>query len=550
LDTFLKDDLGRSRLGSFQRRLQVASDVLTAIRFLHAGSKDKRIGSCFHRDIKSANTVIKGDFTAQLIDCGLAKFVNDNVKTTGGNGTKGYMCPEYFRTGRYSPACDLYSFGVVLFELWTGRLQNHEDDLGTTFNFEDEYIHQRRDAMQDADVFMDMNELPPKHAMRYTQLALKCISERSVDRTTGEVLFMELKGIFKACLKSGVKPRKISSLSSTADSTKSGATEICSTCRTELCLLPHDICATCLVRKEGRETAESLRSLIKNVAANLSKQIEATNATVCKTVEESKATLSTQIEVSRTVLSEQIEASSTNVQERIEDARTTLSKQIEKSDESTTKELAGSSAKLDSMSRVLAHLDRRVNHRVPRMFVLFPADKKSLLRIPKSWFLDIAQKKYYLFFVCTVTHQAVSSPVKLTVPKEWIQKIAPVLAISLCLVQIAAEVVRVSVPLDDVTNHLFEISSKAVEHMQEGLSALLADRDPTGLVDRLRTKKLTAHDVEELNGAAYEIVVEKADDPNQRGWRLEMEPVRVPPSEQVFWVSTKEAADLKYQIVK
>jgi hypothetical protein len=444
-----------------------------------------------------------------------------------------------------------------------------------------------------------MGDQPPKHAMRYIQLALKCMSESSIDRPKGEALFLELKDIFDACSSHGA-------LSGPAVSTKSDATEICSICGTmpcllphdicatcllphdicATCLLPHDICATCLVRKEGRETAESPRSLIKNVAANLSKQIEAARATVCKTVEESKATLSTQIEVSRTVLSEQID-----------DARTTLSKQIEKSNESTTKELAGASAKLDSAIRVLAHLDRRVNHRVPRMFVLVPADKKSLLRNPKSWFLDIAQKKHCLFFVCTATHQAVSSPVKLTVPKEWIQKIAPVLAISLCLVQIAAEVVRVTVPLDDVTNHLVEISSKAVEHMQEGLSALLADRDPTGLVDRLRTKKLTAHDVEELNGASYEIVVEKADDPNQRGWRLEMEPVRVvvvvvvvvvvtciggcaacledinprqwgrtppcfvakpyllvyatlPPSEQVFWVSTKEAADPKYEIVK
>lgn len=217
---------------------------------------------------------------------------------------------------------------------------------------------------------------------------------------------------------------------------------------------------------------------------------------------------------------------------------------------STIKDIAETSTKIDNMIRVLAHLDRRVNHRVPRMFVLVPADKKSLIKDPKEWFLDMTHKKYYLFFVCAATRKAVSSPVKLTVPKEWIRMIAPVLAISLCLVQIASEVVRVTVPLKDATKHVLDISSKAVENMQEGLSALFADRDHTGLVDRLRTKKLTAHDVEELNGAAYEIVVEKADDPNQRGWRLEMEPVRIPPDERVFWVSKAEAADPMYEVVK
>lgn len=267
LDSFLKDDLGRSRLGSFQRRVQVASDVLTAIRFLHAGSKDKRIGSCFHRDIKSANIVIKGDFTAQLIDCGLAKFVNDEATTTGGKGTRGYTCPEYSRTGEYSHACDLYSFGVVLLELWTGRLQNHKD-FGATFNFEEEYIHQRRNAENDVDSFVDMGDQPPQFATRYTQLALKCIHERRNERPTGKDLFMELKEIFEACSSSGVHSPTNGALSGTAVSAKIGATETCSTCRTAPCIHPHDVCDTCRFRKVCREENADLLSKIENMGAN------------------------------------------------------------------------------------------------------------------------------------------------------------------------------------------------------------------------------------------------------------------------------------------
>jgi serine/threonine protein kinase len=124
LDSFLTTELGRSRIKSFHRRVQIAIDVLTVLRFMHAGSDE--IQTCFHRDIKSANVVIKRNLTAQLIDCGLAKFVHVYVKnpsSTGTKGTIGYICPEYNESGIPCEAgCDIFSFGVVMAELWTGRL--------------------------------------------------------------------------------------------------------------------------------------------------------------------------------------------------------------------------------------------------------------------------------------------------------------------------------------------------------------------------------------------------------------------------------------------
>ena len=84
LEAFWKADLGPERLSLFRRRIEIALDVIAAIRFLHVGNDG--IASCWHGDIKSANIVLKRDFTAQLINCGLSKVVIDSQLDTGVNG--------------------------------------------------------------------------------------------------------------------------------------------------------------------------------------------------------------------------------------------------------------------------------------------------------------------------------------------------------------------------------------------------------------------------------------------------------------------------------
>ena len=92
LDNFWKSELGPERLSLFRRRIQIALDVMTAIQFLHIG--DDQVSSCFHCDIKAANVVLKRDFTAQLIDCGMAKFGFD-ANDSHLKRASGYLCSEY-----------------------------------------------------------------------------------------------------------------------------------------------------------------------------------------------------------------------------------------------------------------------------------------------------------------------------------------------------------------------------------------------------------------------------------------------------------------------
>jgi serine/threonine protein kinase len=504
LDKYLEDDLGRCRLGSFQRRVQVAIDVMTALQFLHKGND--QIKTCFHRDVKSANVVLKRDFTAQLIDCGLAQFVNDDIKTTGIKGTKGYICLQYVRTGKYLPACDIYSFGVVMLELWTGRIQNQKDESGAEFNFGEEYIHEDRDVSEDADPAMDLGCPLPEFSTMFADLALQCISERSKHRPSGDEVLKSLKAILDECFLSSDHMRVGGTLvGDVPSSTSSGGPVMCSTCRTFNSVPHHSICALCLCRED-----------IRKGFANM----------VSSSINQSPGGLSVDALSDKIVL---------DLGQKLDPKLDDIIRRI------------------DAALPVLAHLDRRLNNQVPRTFLLVPADVKRGWQHPRSWLRSNLQKKYYLFFVCPASQQVVSPPIKLKVANDWFRKAAPVLASGLFLLKVGLKAgLNVSLDLDG-TGELFHVSSDQMLQVLEELSVILKECGDDGLMDRLRSgcgssPALLDKDVRELCGDAYELVVEKAVE--QNGWRSAMEPVRLPPSPKVFWVTKLVAQEPQYEIVK
>ncbi|TQD74383.1 hypothetical protein C1H46_040095 [Malus baccata] len=100
-------------------RVKVAAGAARGIAYLHEDCHPRII----HRDIKSSNILLDSNFEAQVADFGLAKLALDSNThvTTRVMGTFGYMAPEYATSGKLTDKSDVYSYGVVLLELITGR---------------------------------------------------------------------------------------------------------------------------------------------------------------------------------------------------------------------------------------------------------------------------------------------------------------------------------------------------------------------------------------------------------------------------------------------
>lgn len=103
---------------SWAARKKIARQVAEALRHLHEQPNPPII----HRDVKSKNVMLENDFSAKLVDFGIAKLGPKNYRSTGTNpcGTFGYMDPQCISEGTCSAKSDVYSFGVLLLELITG----------------------------------------------------------------------------------------------------------------------------------------------------------------------------------------------------------------------------------------------------------------------------------------------------------------------------------------------------------------------------------------------------------------------------------------------
>lgn len=110
---------------SMEQRLKLAYETALGMNWLHT------ICGMIHRDLKPANILVDEHMVAHITDFGFTEMLRGKVNKDSGNprGTALYMAPEVMQRKEFDFSADVYSFGIVLYELFTGRspFEQHND---------------------------------------------------------------------------------------------------------------------------------------------------------------------------------------------------------------------------------------------------------------------------------------------------------------------------------------------------------------------------------------------------------------------------------------
>uniref|UniRef100_A0A7N0V7W1 non-specific serine/threonine protein kinase n=1 Tax=Kalanchoe fedtschenkoi TaxID=63787 RepID=A0A7N0V7W1_KALFE len=181
---------------SWALRMKVALGAARGLSFLH----DSQV---IFRDFKASNILLDGEFNAKLSDFGLARAGPTGDKThvsTQVVGTQGYAAPEYIATGRLTLRCDIYSFGVFLIELLSGRRALDKSRSVPEQNLADwarPHLGDKRKLYKIMDAKLE-GHYPKKGAHAVSTLAMVCTKTDARQRPTMPAVLDTLEQIAAA----------------------------------------------------------------------------------------------------------------------------------------------------------------------------------------------------------------------------------------------------------------------------------------------------------------------------------------------------------------
>ncbi|BAF14133.1 Os04g0197200 [Oryza sativa Japonica Group] len=189
LDTILFEPEKRQQL-DWRKRFMIICGIARGLLYLHEESSQKIID----RDLKPSNVLLDEDMIPKISDFGLARaFGGEQSKdvTRRPVGTLGYMSPEYAYCGHVSTKSDMFSFGVIVLEMVTGRRSNgmYASTKSDTYESADStsllsYVWEkwRTRSLADAVDASLGGRYPENEVFSCVQIGLLCVQENPADR--------------------------------------------------------------------------------------------------------------------------------------------------------------------------------------------------------------------------------------------------------------------------------------------------------------------------------------------------------------------------------
>ncbi|CAA6660825.1 unnamed protein product [Spirodela intermedia] len=185
-------EVGILRLNWAARR-NIAVGAARGLAFLH-----NCIPHIIHRDMKSSNVLLDDDLEARVSDFGMARLmsaVDTHLSVSTLAGTPGYVPPEYCHSFRCTTKGDVYSYGVVLLELLTGRRPTDSSDFGDDNNLVGWVKQQAKSRVSEVFDGELLSEDPglELELLEHLKVACACLDDRPARRPT----MMQVMAMFK-----------------------------------------------------------------------------------------------------------------------------------------------------------------------------------------------------------------------------------------------------------------------------------------------------------------------------------------------------------------
>ncbi|KAK9068549.1 hypothetical protein SSX86_012664 [Deinandra increscens subsp. villosa] len=192
----LKDHLHKGDMElSWLQLLKICIGAARGLDYLHTGTSTQH--GVIHRDVKTSNILLDSNFAAKISDFGLAKIGTINQTRTHVStlvkGTFGYIDPCYFYTGKLTRKTDVYAFGVVLFEVLSGKHAVDPTLDDSLADWAKDHIKQgRHDEIINHRL---MGQISKKCLKGFTRIAVQCLHNQPKQRPTMAEVVVKLESI-------------------------------------------------------------------------------------------------------------------------------------------------------------------------------------------------------------------------------------------------------------------------------------------------------------------------------------------------------------------